>query len=142
MRDREVLIMSNILTTIERSIYKDIIEIEALSKICSKKKDFWIEQVKITREGLKKLIDTQGQHIRLAPREIIYITITKLSYIEINFLNEIEKLEYKERVSDKITYKRLNELKIFIQGSGYLDLLKKGLYIIITKLCEDSVFNE
>ena len=134
--------MSIILTAKERKIYENIIEIKALSEICSKKKDFWIEQVKITIEGFNKLRDTRGQRILLTPREIIGITIIKLSFVEDKFLNEIEKLDYKEGILSKTTYKKLKELKIYISGIGDLDLLKKGLFIMLAKLSENGVFNK
>ena len=133
--------MTLILTVRERRIYESIIKIKALSKICDEKKDFWIEQVKITIEEFNKLKDSRGQAVPLTHHEIIGITIIKLSFFEDELLDEIEKLEHKERVSDKNTYKRLKELKIHISGIGDLDLLKKSLFIILAKLSEDSVFD-
>ena len=133
--------MTLILTVRERRIYESIIKIKALSKICDEKKDFWIEQVKITIEEFNKLKDSRGQAVPLTHREIIGITIIKLSFFEDELLDEIEKLEHKERVSDKNVYKRLKELKIHISGIGDLDLLKKSLFIILAKLSEDSVFD-
>ena len=133
--------MTLILTVRERRIYESIIKIKALSKICDEKKDFWIEQVKITIEEFNKLKDSRGQAVPLTHHEIIGITIIKLSFFEDELLDEIEKLEHKERVSDKNAYKRLKELKIHISGIGDLDLLKKSLFIILAKLSEDSVFD-
>jgi hypothetical protein len=132
--------MSIILTTVERRIYENIAAIKGIAEICSEKKEFWIEQLRTTIEVFSKLTDTQGQQVMMAPRELIGLTIIRLSYIEDEFQNEIDKLEYKEKVSDKTAYNRLKGLRIYISGIGDLDLLKKGLFLVLAKFAEDSVF--
>jgi hypothetical protein len=131
--------MTVILEVDERSVCESLLKITTISEICKKSGNFWIQQLNIAQEELNKLKDTRGLGDVVSFRQIVVVTVVKLIVFENKLSDEIDKIAYKERTSEKIAYDKLKNLNIVVSGMAGFSLAHKALFIILAKLWEDRL---
>ena len=133
--------MPVILDPKQRDVHKRLMKIKAISQICEENTKYWTEQIKDTADVLLNISTLKKDKVIFKPEQIVGYTAAPLSQAEPDLEMEIDKLQYKESISVRMTYDMLNKLTVNIPGLPGLELnaFEKAFYIILAGLAEDII---
>ena len=131
--------MPIILNPQQRDTHERLVQVKAISEICEQNSRFWIDQLKITKNVLSNMSTMKNDKVRFKPEQIIGYTVMPLSQTEKELIKEIEKLKYRESVSDRMTYDRLEKIAVTVPGLIF-GVCEKAMYIILAELAEKTIY--